>query len=54
MKYYSLGTYTNFQWTITDFNPLEFMIQYDGGTEAHDTTTIRYVLYFKHTNVNRK
>ncbi|CAI8009676.1 hypothetical protein GBAR_LOCUS6460 [Geodia barretti] len=34
MEYYSLGTYTNFQWTITDCNPLEFMIHYDGGTEA--------------------
>ena len=49
MEYYSLGTYINFQWTITDFNPLEFMILYDGGTEA--SVARRYVLNFKHTNL---
>ena len=27
---YSLGTYT--KWTITEFDPLEFQIVYDGGT----------------------
>ena len=37
----SLGTYTNFNWTITEFDPLEFEIVYDGGTSAG--TYERYV-----------
>ena len=46
MNYFSLGTYTNFQWIITEFNPLEFQINYDGGTEVIGIR--RYVSKFKY------
>ena len=28
---FSLGRYTNFEWTVTQFSPLEFEIHYEGG-----------------------
>ena len=39
----SLGTYTNFNWTITEFDPLEFEIVYDEGTVTSDGAHERYV-----------
>ena len=42
--YYSLGTYTNFKWTVTQLEPLEFEIYYDGGTAVpFYNDTVRYV-----------
>ena len=41
--YYSLGTYTNFKWTVIELEPLKFNIHYDGGTSAYEDTAIRYV-----------
>ena len=28
---FSLGRYVNFKWTVTQYDPLEFNIQYQGG-----------------------
>lgn len=41
--YHSLGTYTNFKWTVTQLEPLEFVIYYDGGTLFFNNTTVRYL-----------
>ena len=43
--YYSLGTYTNFKWTVTQLEPLQFEIYYDGGTTVtlYNDTIARYV-----------
>ena len=41
--YYSLGTYTNFKWTVIQLEPLEFEIRYDGGTLA--STGVRYMMF---------
>ena len=43
--YYSLGTYTNFKWVVTQLDPLEFEMSYDGGTLACMDAAVRYVMF---------